>query len=84
MLTNLRLADLRLTTAQQRTTGQDLPSDLYCYANGLRSWRELEKSDFDLLALLPNNSTHLYLDRLLDCYVLCLKHFKVHRHDTIT
>jgi hypothetical protein len=29
MLTNLRLADLRLTTAQQRTTGQNLPSDLY-------------------------------------------------------
>jgi hypothetical protein len=29
MITNLRLADLRLTTAQQRTTGQDLPSDLY-------------------------------------------------------
>jgi hypothetical protein len=29
MVTNLRLADLRLTTAQQRTTGQNLPSDLY-------------------------------------------------------
>jgi hypothetical protein len=29
MLTNLRLADLRLTTAQQRTTGQNLPSNLY-------------------------------------------------------
>jgi hypothetical protein len=29
MLTNLRLPDLRLTPAQQRTTGQDLPSDLY-------------------------------------------------------
>jgi hypothetical protein len=29
MLTNLMLADLRLTTAQQRTIGQDLPSDLY-------------------------------------------------------
>jgi hypothetical protein len=29
MLTNLRLANLRLTTAQQRTTGQNLPSDLY-------------------------------------------------------
>jgi hypothetical protein len=29
MLTNLRLADLRLTTAQQRTTGQNLPPDLY-------------------------------------------------------
>jgi hypothetical protein len=29
MLTNLRLADLRLTTAQQRSTGQNLPSDLY-------------------------------------------------------
>jgi hypothetical protein len=29
MLTNLRLADLRLTTAQQRTTGQNLPSELY-------------------------------------------------------
>jgi hypothetical protein len=27
MLTNLRLADFRLTTAQQRTTGQNLPSD---------------------------------------------------------
>jgi hypothetical protein len=29
MLINLRLADLRLTTAQQRSTGQNLPSDLY-------------------------------------------------------
>jgi hypothetical protein len=29
MLTNLRLADLRLAIAQQRTTGQNLPSDLY-------------------------------------------------------
>jgi hypothetical protein len=29
MLTNLRLADLRLNTAQQRSTGQNLPSDLY-------------------------------------------------------
>jgi hypothetical protein len=29
MLTSLRFADLRLTTAQQRTTGQNLPSDLY-------------------------------------------------------
>jgi hypothetical protein len=29
MLTNLRLADLHLTTAQQRSTGQNLPSDLY-------------------------------------------------------
>jgi hypothetical protein len=29
MLTNLRLADLCLTTAQQRSTGQNLPSNLY-------------------------------------------------------
>jgi hypothetical protein len=29
MLTNLGLADLRLTTAQQRTTGQSLSSGLY-------------------------------------------------------
>jgi hypothetical protein len=29
MLTNLKLADLRLTTAQQRSTGQNLPSDPY-------------------------------------------------------
>jgi hypothetical protein len=29
MLTNLRLADLRLTTVQQRSTGQNLPSDIY-------------------------------------------------------
>jgi hypothetical protein len=29
MLTNVRLADLRLTTAQQRTTGQNLPSEVY-------------------------------------------------------
>jgi hypothetical protein len=29
MLTNLRLADLRLSTAQQRSTGQNLLSDLY-------------------------------------------------------
>jgi hypothetical protein len=31
MITNLRFADLRLTTAQQRSTGQNLPSDLYCF-----------------------------------------------------
>jgi hypothetical protein len=30
MLTNLRLADLRLITAQQRSTGQNMTSDLYC------------------------------------------------------
>jgi hypothetical protein len=30
MLANLRVAVLRLTTAQQRFTGQNLPSDLYC------------------------------------------------------
>jgi hypothetical protein len=29
MLTNLRLSDFRLATAQQRTTGQNLPSVLY-------------------------------------------------------
>jgi hypothetical protein len=29
MLTNLRLVDLRLTTAQQKSTGQNLPSVLY-------------------------------------------------------
>jgi hypothetical protein len=29
ILTNLRLADLRLTTAQQRSTGQNLESDIY-------------------------------------------------------
>jgi hypothetical protein len=29
MLVSLRLSDLRLATAQQRTTGQNLPSDLY-------------------------------------------------------
>jgi hypothetical protein len=29
MLTNLRLVDLRLTNAQQRSTGQNLPSDIF-------------------------------------------------------
>jgi hypothetical protein len=29
MLTNHRLTDLRLTIAQQRSTGQSLPSDLH-------------------------------------------------------
>jgi hypothetical protein len=29
MITNLRLVDLRLSTAQQRSAGQNLPSDLY-------------------------------------------------------
>jgi hypothetical protein len=32
---NLRLADLRLTTAQQRSTGQNLPSDPYCRCPGM-------------------------------------------------
>jgi hypothetical protein len=36
MLTNRRLSDLRLTTAQQRSTGQNLPSDL-CWINAERS-----------------------------------------------
>jgi hypothetical protein len=31
MLTDLRLGDLHLTTAQQRSAGQNLPSDLYAY-----------------------------------------------------
>jgi hypothetical protein len=31
MFTNLRLADLRTITAQQRTTGQNLPADLYIF-----------------------------------------------------
>jgi hypothetical protein len=35
MLTNLRLAELSLTTAQQRSTGQDLPSDLYNWKNSV-------------------------------------------------
>jgi hypothetical protein len=40
MLTNLRLSDLSLTTAQQRTTGQNVPCDLYhilqlCQGRGL-------------------------------------------------
>jgi hypothetical protein len=39
MLTKLRLTDLRLTTAQQRSTGQNLPSDPYlvfsCYMKRL-------------------------------------------------
>jgi hypothetical protein len=34
MLTNLRLSDLRLTTAQQRSTGKNLPSDLYLLQAG--------------------------------------------------
>jgi hypothetical protein len=34
MLTYLRLADLRLTTAQQTSTGQNLPSDLYMLTGG--------------------------------------------------
>jgi hypothetical protein len=38
MLTNLRLADLRLTTAQQRSTCQNLPSDLY--STEAEPWRQ--------------------------------------------
>jgi hypothetical protein len=41
MLTNLWLADLRVTTAQQRSTGQNLPSDLYMFNISRRS-AELE------------------------------------------
>jgi hypothetical protein len=45
MLTNLRLADLRLTTAQQRTTGQNLPPDLYSVTttDGRVNWKEFVK-----------------------------------------
>jgi hypothetical protein len=39
MLTNLRLADLRLTAAQQRCTGQNLPSDLYRREIGMQQAR---------------------------------------------
>jgi hypothetical protein len=36
MLSNLRLADLRLATAQQRTSGQNLPSALYMAIENIR------------------------------------------------
>jgi hypothetical protein len=39
MFTNLKLSDLHLTTAQQRFTGQNLPSDLY--AVGYVPWMML-------------------------------------------
>jgi hypothetical protein len=44
MLTNLRLADLRLTTAQQRTTGQNLPPDLYRRSITIVYWALRQKS----------------------------------------
>jgi hypothetical protein len=45
MLANLRLADLRLTTAQQRSTGRNLPFDLYINTGfaGL-AWHEKRRS----------------------------------------
>jgi hypothetical protein len=51
MLTNLGLADLRLTTAEQRSTGQNLPPDLYLPIHGnkekifLRSFHTNESSE---------------------------------------
>jgi hypothetical protein len=41
MLTNLRLAFLPLSTAQQRTTGQTLPSYLYSVCLSHQSWARL-------------------------------------------
>jgi hypothetical protein len=41
MLTNLRHSDLRLTTAQQRSTGQNLPFDLYLFLIVLNNKRRL-------------------------------------------
>jgi hypothetical protein len=35
MLTNFKLPDLHLTTAQQKTTGQNLPFDLYVSTTAL-------------------------------------------------
>jgi hypothetical protein len=46
MLTNLWLSDLRLTTAQWRSTGQNLPSDLYMFETRwliLRWWVTLRQ-----------------------------------------
>jgi hypothetical protein len=45
MLTNFRLADLRLSTAQQRPTGQNLPSHLY--VSHPSSW-EVCPTEFDI------------------------------------
>jgi hypothetical protein len=49
MLTNLRLADLRLATAQQRTRGHNLLSDLYCiiniWSNPIGNVRRIESLD---------------------------------------
>jgi hypothetical protein len=44
MLTNLRLADLRPTTAQQRSTGQNLPSDLHSLGSSCL-WKLMRRSE---------------------------------------
>jgi hypothetical protein len=42
MLTNLKLADLRLSTAQQRSTGQNLPST-YTLTLDLPDWLGMKR-----------------------------------------
>jgi hypothetical protein len=70
MLTNLRLADLRLTTAQQRSTGQNLPSDLYHHyknCNWVRTrtcWNQLTPS----CAFLPDGLSSLERLAPLACF----------------
>jgi hypothetical protein len=71
MLTNLRLADLRLITAQQRTTGHNLPSDLYEWA----TWKFLSLVYFSALKVkavftaltdvgwLPSDTQRIYLKK---------------------
>jgi hypothetical protein len=53
-LTNLRLADLRLITAQQRCTGQNLPSELYMMSKSSSSVRH-HRSHADLYVIMRHS-----------------------------
>jgi hypothetical protein len=54
MLTNLRLADLRLSTVQQRSTGQNLPSDLYVYID----WSEESLNNGNITRFMDLDEAH--------------------------
>jgi hypothetical protein len=76
MLTNHRLAYLRLTTAQQRTTGQSLPSDLYLRDSAVMSQsRGLDSSAAPACYVTLRYSVSMYLTAIVaiaQCHWLSL------------
>jgi hypothetical protein len=68
MLTNLRLADLSLTTAQQRFSGQNLPSDLYPHRMDMEKNRVSHRYRNDTLLSVCELLVILHT-KLADCFI---------------